>query len=101
RFSAMTIYLGLDSSTQSLSALAIDVDSGSVVLDESVHFGRDLPHYASPSGFLDNPDPRVKHSNPLMWVEALDVLLGRIKNLGFDLARVKAISGAGQQHGSV
>lgn len=97
----MTYYLGLDSSTQSLSALAIDVEQGSVVLDQSVNFGQDLPHYRSPHGFVDNPDPQVKHSNPLMWVEALDLLLSRAKESGFDFAKVRAISGAGQQHGSV
>lgn len=97
----MPYYLGLDSSTQSLSAMAIDPSSGRVVLDESVNFGKDLPHYASPHGFLENPDARVKHSNPLMWVEAIDLLLGRIVATGFDLSQVAAISGAGQQHGSV
>jgi xylulokinase len=36
-----------------------------------------------------------------MWVEALDVLLGKLKAQGVDLGRVAGISGAGQQHGSV
>ena len=61
----MAYYLGLDSSTQSLSALAIDVERGSVVLEESLNFGSELPHYASPQGFLEHPDPRIKHANPL------------------------------------
>src|SRR5690606_21545394 len=97
----MPYYLGLDSSTQSLSAMAIDPEQGRVVLDESVNFGRDLPHYASPHGFLANENPNIKHSNPLMWVEALDLLLSRVRASGFDLSAVRAVSGAGQQHGSV
>jgi xylulokinase len=97
----MPIYLGLDSSTQSLSAVAIDTDSGRVVLDRSIQFGKALPEFASPNGFLENADPAVKHSDPLMWVAALDRLLGEIKAEGFDLDRVRGISGAGQQHGSV
>ena len=97
----MAYYLGLDSSTQSLSALAIDIEASTVVLEESVNFGRDLPHYASPHGFLEDPDPQVKHANPLMWVEALDVLLMKLTGSGFDLSQVAAVSGAGQQHGSV
>ena len=48
----MGIFLGLDSSTQSLSALAVDTESGEVVLDESLNFGSALPEYHSPSGFL-------------------------------------------------
>jgi len=39
----MGLYLGLDSSTQSLSALVVDTESGQVVLEESVNFGQALP----------------------------------------------------------
>ena len=97
----MAIFLGLDSSTQSLSALAVDTESGRVVLDESVNFGQALPEYQSPTGFLGHPDPRVKHADPLLWVAALDLLLEKIVAGGFDLSRVQGVSGAGQQHGSV
>ena len=97
----MPVYLGLDSSTQSLSALAIDTDSGRVVLDQSVHYGSALPEYRSPNGFLEDADPAVRHSDPLMWVDALDRLLEAVRASGFDLGRVAGVSGAGQQHGSV
>jgi xylulokinase len=97
----MPRYLGLDSSTQSLSAVVVDTDTGKVVLDESLSFGAALPAYASPNGFLEHADAKVKHSNPLMWVDALDRLLENAKRGGFDWSTVSAISGAGQQHGSV
>jgi xylulokinase len=97
----MPLYLGLDSSTQSLSALVIDTDAGKVVADRSVNFGARLPRYQSPNGFLPNADPAVKHSDPLMWVEALDLVLHELRAASVDLARVAGISGAGQQHGSV
>jgi xylulokinase len=97
----MGLYLGLDSSTQSLSAMIIDTSTGRVVLDHSINFGKALPHYRSPSGFLEHEDPQVKHADPLMWVEALDLLLGTLKAAGTDFSRVEGISGAGQQHGSV
>ena len=97
----MGYFLGLDSSTQSLSALVVDTESRRVALDESVNFGADLPQYASPQGVLPNTDPRVRHSDPLMWVEALDLLLSRVQRSGFDLGKIAGISGAGQQHGSV
>jgi xylulokinase len=97
----MGLFLGLDSSTQSLSALIIDTDSGRVVLDESLNFSQRLPEFRSPSGFLEHTDPKIKHSNPLMWVAALDRLLGELKARGTDFSQVRAISGAGQQHGSV
>jgi xylulokinase len=94
-------YLGLDSSTQSLTAILIDTDRGEVVVDRSINFGQRLPQYDSPNGFLPNPDPSIFHSDPLMWVEALDLLLGELSSAGVDLGRVRGISGAGQQHGSV
>jgi xylulokinase len=94
-------FLGLDSSTQSLSAIVIDTTEGKVVLDESINFGNDLPGYESPQGVLPNPNPLVRHSNPLMWVEGLELLLGRIQKKGFDWSQIDGISGAGQQHGSV
>jgi xylulokinase len=97
----MGLYLGLDSSTQSLSAMIIDTALGRVVLDQSVNFGKALPHYRSPSGFLAHDDARIKHSDPLMWVEALDLLLGQLTARGVDFSQVEGISGAGQQHGSV
>jgi xylulokinase len=97
----MALFLGLDSSTQSLSALVVDTDSGRVVLDQSINYGSALPEFRSPHGFLEHPDAAVKHSNPLMWVEALDRLLEQIKASGFDLGKIAGISGAGQQHGSV
>jgi xylulokinase len=97
----MPHYLGLDSSTQSLSAIVIDAEAGNIVLDESLNFGKDLPEFKSPHGFLEDEDARIKHSDPLMWVAALDLLFARIKQKGFDLSSVRGVSGAGQQHGSV
>jgi xylulokinase len=36
-----------------------------------------------------------------MWIEALDLILTRMKEAGFDFSSVRGVSGAGQQHGSV
>jgi xylulokinase len=95
------LFLGLDSSTQSLSAVVIDYDSRKVVYDQSLNFDRALPQYRTQNGVLPNPDPLVKHSPPLMWAEALDLLFAEIKKDGVKLGDVLAISGSGQQHGSV
>jgi len=94
-------YLGLDSSTQGLSALLIDAGSGEIVANHAVVFGQRLPQYGSPHGFLPNDDPRVRHSDPLMWVDALELVLDDLRAQGVDLGRVRGVSGAGQQHGSV
>jgi xylulokinase len=97
----MALFLGLDSSTQSLSALVVDTDTGRVVLDRSINYGSALPEYRSPHGFLEHADPAVKHSDPVMWVDALERLLDDMRASGFDLGTIRGVSGAGQQHGSV
>jgi len=99
--SASHRFLGLDSSTQSLSAIVIDVQTGEVVANHSIAYGARLPAYGSPHGFLPHADPRVVHSDPLMWVEALDLLLGELRAAGIDLSSIRGVSGAGLQHGSV
>jgi xylulokinase len=95
------LFLGLDSSTQSLSAVLIDCDRRKVVYDQSLNFDRALPQYGTRNGVLPDPDPLVKHSSPLMWAEALDLLFAKMKKDGVALGEILAVSGSGQQHGSV
>ena len=95
------LFLGLDSSTQSLSAVVIDYDTRKVVYEKSLNFDQALPRYGTQNGVLPNPDPLVKHSPPLMWAEALDLLFAGMKKDGVALGKILAISGSGQQHGSV
>jgi xylulokinase len=97
----MSTYLGLDASTQGICALLIDAANGKVLVEETVNFGQDLPEYGCPQGFLDDPDPLVKHSDPLLWAAALDLVLARMRDSGVPLGQVAGISGSGQQHGTV
>jgi xylulokinase len=95
------LFLGLDCSTQSLSAIVIDHDSRQIVYTHSLNFDQALPHYGTQNGTLRSDDPLVVHSPPLMWVEAIDRLFARMKEDDVPLAEILAISGSGQQHGSV
>jgi xylulokinase len=95
------LFLGLDASTQSLSAIVIDYDARKVVYDDSIVFDEALPHYGTKSGVLRSADPKVVHSPPLMWAEAVDLIFGNMRRAGADLGSVLAVSGSGQQHGSV
>ncbi|HWI56244.1 MAG TPA: FGGY family carbohydrate kinase, partial [Bacillota bacterium] len=97
----MSLYLGLDSSTQGLKGVLIDPARGTIMGSAAVNFGKDLPSYRCPEGTLPYPDPLVKHSDPLLWVAALDLLLQRLQASGAPLAEVRGIGGSGQQHGSV
>ena len=58
------LYLGLDASTQSLSAIIIDIDTRKVVYDVSLNYDETLPHYGTQNGVLDHPDPKIVHSPP-------------------------------------
>src|SRR5258705_11233941 len=94
-------FLGLDSSTQSLSAIVIDYDARQVVYEHSLNFDKVLPLYQTQNGMLPNPDPFIKHSPPLMWAEALDLMFEEMRKDGVALKEILAVSGSGQQHGSV
>ena len=94
-------YLGFDSSTQSMKAIIIDPESERMIADASVNFTSDLPQFKCVNGVLENPDPLIKHSDPMMWLAALDLVLGRLAVKKAPLSEVAAISGSGQQHGSV
>jgi xylulokinase len=99
----MRLYLGLDCSTQSLTAMAIAIDGGrrEVVWEGSLEFDRDLPDYRTRHGVLPSADPLVAVSPPLMWAEALDAVLADLAASGLDPTRLTAIAGSAQQHGSV
>jgi len=95
------MFLGLDCSTQSFSALIIDANKGTIIHEASVNFEGDLPHYQTSSGFVHGDLPGEVFSDPLMWVEALDLLLAKLVESGADLSAIEAISGSGQQHATV
>jgi len=99
----VSLYLGLDSSTQSLTAIVLDVDGGrtEVVFESSLQFDEALPQYGTRHGVLPRSDPAVAVSSPLLWADALDVMMARIAAGGLDLRRLEAIAGSAQQHGSV
>ncbi len=94
------LFLGLDSSTQSLKATVID-ESLAVVHEAVINFDSDLPAYTTSDGVHRHEDGMTVTSPTLMWVEALDLLLQRMREEDWPLGRVAAISGSGQQHGSV
>ena len=100
----MPVFLGFDSSTQGLTAIAIEVDEGvrRVVWQHVLPYDQTFPQYGTRHGVLPSDDPSIAHSSPAMWAEALDRMMEiAAKNASFDLADVVAVSGSAQQHGSV
>ncbi len=93
--------LGIDSSTQGTKAVVYDVDAGGVVASASVNYGRDLPEFGSPEGFLPNADTRIRRANPEMWVRGLELVLKRLGDSGVPMGEISAVGGCAQQHATV
>jgi len=96
------LFLGLDCSTQGLTAIVVDADGAHrhVVFEHALDFDRDFSHYHTRNGVWR--DGTGVTSSPLMWAEALDRMMGILsRERSFDLRQLKAIAGSAQQHGSV
>eukprot|EP00501_MAST-03F_sp_TOSAG23-6_P001104 GSMAST32.ASY1.ANO1.1147.1 assembled CDS len=93
------VFLGFDSSTQSLKVTAVDIKL-KVVYNNSVNYAKDLPEFRTDNGVHYGAGGKVT-SPTLLWVCAFDLILARMQSDGFDFSSVLAISGSGQQHGSV
>uniref|UniRef100_A0A8C2Z2F9 Xylulose kinase n=1 Tax=Cyclopterus lumpus TaxID=8103 RepID=A0A8C2Z2F9_CYCLU len=94
------LYLGFDFSTQQLKVVVIDGDLN-VVHQDNVQFDSELPEFRTLGGVHVHADRLTVTSPVLMWVKALDLLLDKMKRAGLVFSRVRALSGSGQQHGSV
>ncbi|KAK1293195.1 hypothetical protein QJS10_CPB17g02663 [Acorus calamus] len=96
-----SLFLGFDSSTQSLKATVLDAKL-TIVATETVHFDSELPHYGTKDGVYRDPSGNGRIVSPtLMWVEALDLILDKLTKSKLDFGKIVAVSGSGQQHGSV
>jgi xylulokinase len=100
---ASPLYLGFDASTQHLALQVLEVEASTprLVFEHTISFDRDLPAYGTRHGVLPHDDPRVVVAPPLVWADALDRAMAAFVSAGLDRARVRAISGSAQQHGSV
>jgi xylulokinase len=101
-FPFMAVYLGLDASTQSLTATLIEVDGTRRAVIDEWALDYDELSYGTEHGVLRDVDPAIVAAPPLMWVEALDLVIGRMATAWpREMARLSAVSGSAQQHGSV
>lgn len=85
----MSLFIGIDSGTQSVKAVVLDLDSGRVVAEARA------PHRligGLPVGHMEQ--------HPREWVEALDTVISAVA-AKVDRSRVRGIGVSGQQHGFV
>ena len=93
-------YLGMDLSTQQLKMLV--VDSSLKKVDEAkFDFDADAKGFEVHKGVMTNEAEGEVFAPVAMWLQALDAVLGQLKDQGVDFSKVKGISAAGMQHGSI
>src|SRR6478736_7574183 len=83
----MALYLGIDISAQSLTAIVIEIerDIRRVVFNRSWQFDRHFPEYAAGA------------DSPLMWADAIDRMFARLAAAAeIEIERIRAIAGAMQ-----
>ncbi len=85
----MSIYLGIDSGTQSTKCVALDLERGSVVAEAQ-----------APHQLIGGLPPGHMEQHPVEWVAALERVLAGVAGK-IDRARVRGIGVSGQQHGFV
>jgi xylulokinase len=112
------LYLGFDLSTQQLKGgvmysfyqnvdlcsnfIAIVISSElKVQFEAKVDFDADLSKYGIKNGVHVNEAESEVYAPVAMWLEAVDLVLARLKEKQTPFERIRGISGAGQQHGSV
>lgn len=78
------------------------VDSNLKLIHEAkVDFDCDLSKYGIEKGVLTNPSEGEIFAPVAMWLDAIDLVLTRLQDNGLDFSRVRGMSGAGMQHGTV
>ena len=91
-------FLGFDCSTQSFKVIVIDCQC-KIIYQDRVIFAEELDYYGTKDGIYECGN--VVLSPVLMWIEALDIILSRMKERKFPFYKIKAISGSAQQHTAV
>lgn len=94
------LYIGFDLSTQQLKGLVVNSEL-KVVHISKFDFDADSHGFSIKKGVLTNEAEHEVFAPVALWLQALDGVLNGLRKQGLDFSRVKGISGAGQQHGSV
>jgi xylulokinase len=81
--------------------IEVDGADARVAFEASLNFDEAFPQYGTHHGVLPRTYPDEVVSSPVMWADALEAMLRRVADSGLDTARIAAISGSAQQHGSV
>ena len=96
--------LGLDSSTQSLSSIVVDIDAAEKLFEHSLDYRKDKRTNDFGIGFDYIIPPRVEgeaDQPPEMILASLDAMFDDLRTAGIALKDIVLINNSGQQHGHV
>ncbi|RKU28005.1 xylulose kinase [Candidatus Poribacteria bacterium] len=96
--------LGLDSSTQSLSAIVIDIDTAEKYFEHSLDYRTDarLNRFGIGEDYILPPrEEGEAEQPPLMYLASLDAMFADMREAGVPLESIRLINTSGQQHGHV
>ena len=96
--------LGLDSSTQSLSAVVIDIDTAEKYFEHSLDYRADarLNRFGIGEDYILPPrEAGEAEQPPLMYLASLDAMFADMREAGVPLESILLINTSGQQHGHV
>lgn len=99
--SATRLFAGFDVSTRSCKLVVLDSAAGSQVYVGKVEYDRDLPAYETFNGVVRGLGEGVSESDPRMWIDAVELLLGDLAAAGVPAGDIRCLSVSGQQHGLV
>ncbi len=103
--STLQTVLGIDASTQSLSAVLLHRSTGEILWSRSLAY-RDDPRlfgfgFEHDSMVIPPREPGEAEQPPRLFIAALEALFSDLKATGFDTSAIAAINTSGQQHGHV
>lgn len=96
----LPLYLGFDLSTQQLKGLVVNSDL-KVQYEAKFDFDAHSSGFNVRKGVMTSEAEHEVYAPVAMWLQALDAVLATLKDQNLDFQRLKGISVAGQQHGSV
>jgi len=95
------LFAGLDVSTQSCKLLVIDFEAKDIIFVDSVNYDQDLPKYGTKDGVVQELGQGVSESDPQMWIDAVNIVFGKLSSSGIPTDRILCLSVSAQQHGLV
>lgn len=85
----MSLFIGIDSGTQSVKAVVLDLETGAVIAEAR-----------APHRLIDGLPVGHMEQHPQEWAQAMERVIGEV-TAKVDRARVRGIGVSGQQHGFV